>query len=73
MIALKLTDGFNSDLELSLQPNFDDDSKKCVQVKLTTGHEATGEWDETFFYFENKSELNSYITWLVGMKKQLPD
>ena len=72
MIALKLTDSFDHDLELSLQPNFEDDSKKCVQLKLTTQDE-NNDWMETFFYFEDKAELNSYISWLVGMKKQLPE
>lgn len=72
MIALKLTDSFDSDLELSLTENLEDDSLKCVQLKLIRQDENE-DWQEHFFYFENKSELNSFITWLVGMKKQLPD
>lgn len=71
MIALKLTDEANSVLELSLQPSFEDDSKKCVMLELSGNNNEKEEWQTNFFYFENQSELNSYITWLVGMKKHL--
>lgn len=73
MIALKLTDESNSELELSLQPSFNNDSKECVMLQLSGDNNEDEQWRTNFFYFENASELNSYITFLVGMKKHLKD
>lgn len=73
MIALKFNDSSDNQLELSVEENMDDFDKKVVQLNIKSNNNEKDEDQTLFYYFDNKAELNTFITWLVDMKKQIPD
>lgn len=73
MIALNLKDTSQNDIKVYLDDNFDDETKKVVVFHITSSNNVADEEQELFYNVESKEQLNTLITWLVDMKKQLPD
>lgn len=73
MIALKLTDEGNNVLELQMADHYEHTDQKTALLTIQGEDFGSGGDSQIGFTFENKSELNSFITWLVGIKKHLPD
>jgi hypothetical protein len=71
MIALKLTDEMNSELEVSLEPSLDDNEKSMIQIMLTGDNNEEQKLRSNFYYIEDKEQLNALISKLISCKKQL--
>lgn len=73
MIALKMTDNWGNVLQLSCSENVENSDLKIAFIELNGNDEDQDIAARLTYSFDKKSELNSFITWLVGIKAHLPD
>ena len=73
MIALTLKDDLDNVLEVSVQPNMDDDNKSSLVFQLQSENNENSELWNVFYYINDKEQLNALISKLISAKKQLPD
>lgn len=73
MIALKLTDDLQNVLEVSIQPNMEDETKNSVVIEVESENNEKNELRSNFYYVDDKEQLNELISKLISAKKQMVD